>query len=378
MEFFIDPYKKYYDVLNEASDICSVSDSMISTVEESKQMISNFIQSANTSDWNEMGIKEMQESLIPNIKNNIDILKENINNALSAASKKAINELLTELKNLKTEDENYKNILTSLNNLVVPVSTSSSYESYLKNKANLDGLLNESQGKCISYKTKCDSLIQDIKNLANEIVKAQEPQQISSGDSNVSIVDYGANGDMLKVMIDAEEAYFVNTAINVFDYEQYILKNGIYQATGFKSDSCNLLSQNYAVDLLRGSYTNKSVFASSAVAPAVRMNNQVLSDNEDDILEYVYSEVTQGRPVPIQVTQKRTNEGLRHFVTVVGFKGKVNSYRDLTPDNMYVMDCYDGHVQLLSERNRRLYNQGKGYYALGATQEFLNKEVYNS
>ena len=378
MEFFTDPYKKYYDTLNDSRDICSISDLMVSIIEESSQIISSFIQSVNNPDWNEMGLEEMKSSLIPNLKNNTEVLKENINNVLSTASKKSINELLSELKNLKDEDENYKTIFTNLNNLVIPISSSSTYERYLKEKADLEGKMNESQSKCLSYKSKCDSLIQNIKNLSSGIVKVEENQQISSEGNNVSIVDYGQNGNMIKVMIDGEDAYFVNTAINVFDYEQYILQNGIYQDTGFKDGSCNLLSQNYAVDLLRGTYTSKSNFATSAVAPAVRMNNQVLSNNEDDILKYVYSEVTQGRPVPIQVTQKRSNEGLRHFVTVVGFKGNVNSYRDLTPDNMYVMDCYDGHVQLLSKRNRRLYNQGRGYYALGATQEFLNKEVYNS
>ena len=127
MEFFTDPYKKYYDTLNDSRDICSISDLMVS-IEESSQIISNFIQSVNNPDWNEMGLKEMKSSLIPNLKNNTEVLKENINNVLSTASKKSINELLSELKNLKDEDENYKTIFTNLNNLVIPISSSSTYE----------------------------------------------------------------------------------------------------------------------------------------------------------------------------------------------------------------------------------------------------------
>ena len=133
--------------------------------------------------------------------------------------------------------------------------------------------------------------------------------------------------------------------------------------------------------------TRKSDYASSSSSPATRMNNQVRSQNADDILKYVYQEVSSGRPVALQVTQRRSNEGLRHFVTVVGFDASVKSYKDLTPDKILVLDCVDGKVQTLSgqERtdgkghNRQLFNQGgKGYYALGATQTFLAKEVYKT
>ena len=66
------------------------------------------------------------------------------------------------------------------------------------------------------------------------------------------------------------------------------------------------------------------------------------------------------------------------MVTVVGFKEAVNSYSQLNSENILVLDNVDGKIQTLSERNRDLYNQGgNGYYALGPTENFLAKEVYN-
>lgn len=111
-------------------------------------------------------------------------------------------------------------------------------------------------------------------------------------------------------------------------------------------------------------------------SPATRINEKVRSQSKDEVLSYVYNEIQEGHPVVLQVTQKRSNEGLRHLVTVVGFKENVTSYSQLTSENILVLDNVDGKIQTLSERNRELYNQGgNGYYALGPTENFLAKEV---
>lgn len=69
-------------------------------------------------------------------------------------------------------------------------------------------------------------------------------------------------------------------------------------------------------------------------------------------------------------------DGGRHLVTVVGFDASVQSYKDLTSDEILVIDCVDGKIQTLSERNRKLFNQDKQFFARGATDTFLSKEVY--
>ena len=101
------------------------------------------------------------------------------------------------------------------------------------------------------------------------------------------------------------------------------------------------------------------------------MNERTKSSSEQPVKDYMYQELAQGHPVVLQVTQKRSNEGLRHLVTAVGFSSNVTSSADLTPENILVLDCVDGKVQTLSERNRKLYAQGGTYQALGPTNNFL-------
>lgn len=380
MSFFVDPYKKYYDALNGKTSITSESSNLASSVSESASSISNLKSSLTSSSWKEMGIEQLATSTIPTLSSNIQILQQNFESGLKEAASQAINKLLPETKNLKEESDNYDKIESELNSLVVPPSDSSYYNSYLSEKNRLESELAESRKKCEEYKKNCDSIATAIKALNGSVKDLQKATVASTGTQGspqISIVDGSTTGKLYKVNYNGTEFYVANTKLNLFDYQNYILKNGIYQNAGFLGGRCDLLSQNYAVDLMRGSYSRKNVFGTSSVSPATRINNQVRSQNPDDVLLYMYNEINSGRPVALQVTQKRSNEGLRHFVTVVGFDSSVKSYKDLTPDKILVMDCVDGKVQKLSDRNRKLFNQGgKGYYALGATQTFLAKEVY--
>lgn len=194
----------------------------------------------------------------------------------------------------------------------------------------------------------------------------------------ISIVDGNKTGKTLRVNYDGSEFYIPKTKIGLLEYEKYVTEKGISQNDYLHVD-CDVLSQNYAVDLMRGTYTPRSIFGTRAAAPAPRINKQVRSQNINDVLAYIYNEINNGRPTALQVTQRRSNEGLRHFVTVVGYDASVKSYTELTPDKILVLDCVDGKVQRLSDRNRSLFNQAQnGYYALGATDVFLAKEVYKT
>ena len=168
-----------------------------------------------------------------------------------------------------------------------------------------------------------------------------------------------------------DEFYIVNTKIPVKDYEAYIQQNRLYQNAGLLGSECMLLSQYYASDMLSGSKSSKQKMLGRSGAPAVKMNEGCTSLTEDAVLEYVYREVNEGNPVVLQVTQKQTaSKGWRHLVTVVGYDKSVKSAADLTPDKILVLDCVDGKVQRLSERNRKLYNQNKKYLAYGPTEKF--------
>lgn len=393
-KFFVDPYKKYYEKLSGATNIVSESDAISSSITSANEALSSLSSSLSSSGWNELGIQEIATSTIPSLVSNVNTFKTNIDSVLKAATTQAINSLLPETEQLKKEDENYERVTNKLNNLYVPTqydnegNETSLYRVYITEKANLEEEKNNSEKKCIDFQKSCDAIANAIKALDGSITDLKAT--IISGDSTstkIEVIDGVGNGTMYRINFAGKEFYVANTKTNLFEYEQYLLKNNIRQNAGFKDNQCDSLSKQIAVDLMRGTMTKKSLFASSSTGPALRIKKICKSQNEEDILKFVYEEVSNGRPVALQVTQKRSNEGLRHFVTVVGFASSVQNYSDLTPDNILVLDCVDGMVQTLSgyERtdgkahNRKLFNQGgDGYYALGATDEFLAKEVYTN
>lgn len=184
------------------------------------------------------------------------------------------------------------------------------------------------------------------------------------------------NGHLLEYTYNGQTFFIANTKISLDDYVAYVQKNKLYQNAGLLGGECMILSQYYAVDLLRGTYTSKNKMANLEGAPATRIKESSNSGNVNDILNYMYNELNEGNPVVLQVSQRK--KGCRHLVTVVGYSSDVKSAADLTPDKILVLDCVDGKIQTLSERNRTIYNQGRGYLAYGPTEKFKNKEVYAS
>ncbi len=170
--------------------------------------------------------------------------------------------------------------------------------------------------------------------------------------------------------------YIVDTKIPVEEYAKYVADNKLYQNAGLLGGQCMLLSQYYASDMLSGKYTSKSTMEGHGGAPAVKMNEGKTSAVESDVKEYVYSEVNEGNPVVLQVTQIHSDQGARHLVTVVGYASDVKSASDLTPDKILVLDCVDGKLQTLGQarseggHERKLFAQGGKYLAYGPTEKF--------
>ena len=225
-------------------------------------------------------------------------------------------------------------------------------------------------GSMSSYLISTSGTYQTADKNADDVISGIGSSTLNTGTS----VDSQAllnNGTMYTYTHNGQVFNVTNTKINVDDYASYIQKNKMYQNAGFLGSQCMLLSQYYASDMLRGEYTSKETMSEHGGSPAVKMNERTKSTSEEPVKDYVYQELSQGHPVVLQVTQKRSNEGLRHLVTAVGYSSNVSSSADLTPENILVLDCVDGKVQTLSERNRKLYNQGGNYQALGPTNTFL-------
>ena len=207
---------------------------------------------------------------------------------------------------------------------------------------------------------------------ANSTITGSTTTTTTPGVTSQSSQSVLGTGSMYSYDYNGQKFNVANTKINVDDYAAYLQKNKMYQNAGFLGSQCMLLSQYYASDMLRGQYTSKDTMANHGGSPAVKMNERTVSENPEPVMQYMYNELSQGHPVVLQVTQKRSNEGLRHLVTAVGYNSSVSSYQDLTPENILVLDCVDGKVQTLNERNRKLYNQGCKYQSLGPTERFLS------
>jgi hypothetical protein len=197
----------------------------------------------------------------------------------------------------------------------------------------------------------------------------------TNGDPLINYVEYPDNSNLVSFTYNGKDFFVVNTKIPIADYEQYIKSNKMYQDAGLLGGQCMILSQYYAVDLLRGTYTKKSDMADLKGGPATRINEPCVSSDYNVVANYVFNEIMEGNPVVLQVTQKHSDQGKRHLVTVVGFTSDVRSAADMNPDNILVLDCYDGRIQTLSERNRRFFAQGGTYLAYGPTEKFKTKEV---
>ena len=392
MTYFIDPYKKYYDKLAGASGLADAASLVSGKITESGEIVGKLNSTISNSEWNELGIKELQQNVLPSIKANHDILTNNVTNCLASIASKAVGELLPEVSKLKAEDEKYDDYKDQLSNLTSVPTTDPNYSSYINTKNDLEAKMNESKLKCEEYIRNSNSIVNSIKSLDSSATdfNVAVVSTSSSGSNTLSVIESVEGGKMLKITCNGKEFYVANTRISVIDYQEYIEKSGLCQNSGFMPSECSTLSQVYACDLMRGTYTARSDDAVQAQSPCTRVGATCESTNKDDVLKYIYDEITNGRVVTLQATQVNTTvDGSRHVVTVVGFDSSVKSWQDLNKDTILVLDCVDGKVQTLGQsrdtggHDRDLYNmrnqQGeRTYLAHGATDDFLSKEVENA
>lgn len=391
MTYFIDPYKKYYNVLSGASGLGDAASLVSNKVSESGEIVGKLNSSISNSEWNELGIKELEQNVLPSIKANHDILTNNVTNCLAAIASKATGELLPETIKLKEEDEKYDNYKEQLENLNSVSQDDPNYSSYVNTKSELQTKMNESKTKCEEYIRNCNSIVSSIQALDSAATDFSVAVVSTGGGGNtLSVIESVEGGNMLKITCNGKEYYVANTRISVIEYQEYIEKVGLCQNSGFMPSECSTLSQVYACDLMRGTYTARSDDAVQAQSPCTRVGATCESTNKDDVLKYIYDEITNGRVVTLQATQVNTTvDGSRHVVTVVGFDSSVKSWKDINKDTLLVLDCVDGKIQTLGQsresggHERDFYQMGNSrgsrtYLVHGATDEFLSKEVENA
>ena len=399
MTYFIDPYKKYHSILSSGSNSSSNISVVTEKLKDSDTTITNLGSYITGSNWEELGVAELSSNVMPALKKNMSSFSSNYDK-LSQMTSKAFGELLPETNKLKEADDIYDETCAELNRLEsIPQynedgSVNPAYQTYISKKGELEKKKLEYQKKCEEYIRNCNSIYNSIKSIDSSAevfsasvnitaVSAKNTSKNSKKIDTGTIIESVEGGKMLRISYNGKEFYVVNTNINCLDYQKYVQKYGLCQNNGLCGDDCMTLSQYYAMDMMRGTWTSYNQMANGVGSPATRLNDYVSSKNENDILKYVYEEALAGRPTVLQVSQVNSSLGLRHLVTVVGFSSDVKSYKDLNEDNIFVLDCVDGKLQTLSQarseggHERKVYAQEGSYLVRGATEAFKSEEVYN-
>ena len=159
----------------------------------------------------------------------------------------------------------------------------------------------------------------------------------------------------------------VDTKGNLKDYINEI-KNKVSQNVDKTkySDKSLSFAETHAYSLYSGK-TGISVEEASQY----KYSGQFVSYKTDDLktaLNKIYTEVSNGRPVVIQVNGNKAGTKAS-FVTIVGFKNTVTDPSKLTEKDLLIVDTWDGKVESMDQTNSRFLTTGKdtnkgytGYY----------------
>lgn len=181
----------------------------------------------------------------------------------------------------------------------------------------------------------------------------------SSSNSNNTYDPTLSSGGTTELNILGGTFTVVNTPISVTDYNNAILRKGVFQASNPSkySDKCLGFAYVHACGLYRGSTAaspdDGANYNSGGCSFATYVN-----DSKEDVLEKVFNEVANGRPVILHVNGNKQGTS-RHFVTVVGFSSHVTNASNLTEQDLLIIDSYDGKIERMDTQGSRFMTTGK-------------------
>ncbi len=181
---------------------------------------------------------------------------------------------------------------------------------------------------------------------------------------------FGGAGNVYRTISVEGTNYIVcKTKADLYEYVSYIKDARLYQEAKKKYKSkCQSLSYIYAFGLFsnRRNYGDSNVEHSNCGGTFC----QFIDSDMNTMMEIIYSEITNGRPVVLQVNgdEKGTS---RHFVTVVGFRRNVASGSQLRQEDLLIIDSFDGQIERMDKADSRFMITGSdckkdydGYYLL--------------
>ncbi len=375
-EFFVDPYIKYYNNLQQASSLSSTVSSIGDTIDQIATNVSNLSSQIDSSRWKELGQEAISSSVLPTVSARINSVKSDVTSVLSQAVTKAVG-LYDKVSELKTTDESYetdKSELESLKNSEPSYSSSngngesSEHQSWKSRVRDKENSVENLKNKCKSLQSEADSIASSI----NSLTISDEPAEVvleTPEESGVQITEL-SNG-MISYTFDGETYYVANTKLSLNKYLKVI--DNQYIAQKYKksySGKCLGFTYIHSYDLYAGSTNHTGDDASNGHSPY--SISQLQTWDKSEAIKKIVSEVSSGRPVIVQVNGNKAGTR-RHFVTVVGIKESAVKTGNVSEKDLLILDSYDGDLRTLdtSKSKYRFMTRGKdtgngnyGYYVI--------------
>lgn len=426
--FFTSVYKHYYDSLTKAKNLLVSAMSLEEKAQELMYSTNALIKMLENSSLNEQGILYMKDVYIPMIGYDIKNLSEENIAKLKIAANKSIVELLPLLEELKTMDEEYealknvkeedkdkskianlevliKNKIKEIDNKIIEIKnldlgshSSTTYVSAsVANTGEVPNLINSIFKKGIGdtggYQI---PITQGVGSATNPPAKSGGKKRIITGpnlaagnlidrpgithDGKAPVIegvpststtvntDLANNPKLVRKSINGGNFYVVKTAYDVGSYASAARSAGIRQNSNTEryGDLCLAFSYVHASNLYTGQGGDNA-------ESAYRWRHageftDFFNDDKKATLAKIYEQITQGKPVIMQVNGNKAGTS-RHFVTVVGFKDTVSGPDSLTEDDLLIMDSWDAQIERMDTPQSRFMTTGAqtrkkytGYY----------------
>ena len=179
----------------------------------------------------------------------------------------------------------------------------------------------------------------------------------NTNDQNITFSGEDLSTGMTLISVGGQNYKAINTPIDVASFSNQMIRRGVRQ--NYNSEiyggACLGFSYTHAWGLYKGN-TNYSAEDGKNYVGAGNFSTYV-NDNEQVLLGVVYQQLTQNKPVIIQVNGNKAGTS-RHFVTVVGFKDTVKSANDIKATDLLIIDSWDGKLETMDAQNSRFLTTG--------------------
>ena len=239
---------------------------------------------------------------------------------------------------------------------------------YLTRISNAEVKANETEDKmnCINsngiYKNGYCTKIAKPQNFDNNNGNNGNNGNENSNDSttttdNIDFTNDDLSGGMKTISVSGQSYKVVNTKADVEKYVKHLISSGVRENINpdVYSGHCLGFAYTHAWGLYtgNGSYTaedGKNYKGSGHFSTYI-------SDSERDILGKTYEQLSQNKPVIIQVNGNKAGTS-RHFVTVVGFKSSVKNANDIKATDLLIIDSYDAQLERMDTSSSRFLTTG--------------------